>query len=74
MMSSIKSKSPFVAVSAVWFERYLECSRTHGTEVFPRSVWRFCHSLLNLGEGKLAVKDIVDKYIAEVWSPYFNNI
>lgn len=67
-------KKSFVAVSAIWFERYLECSRTHGTTDFPSSVWRFYHSLLNIGEGKLAIKDIVRKYHDEVWKPRLNKI
>lgn len=61
-------KKSFVAISAIWYERFLECSRTQGTEEFPNSVWRFYHSLLNLGENELAIKDQVKKYINENWS------
>ena len=62
-------KKQFIAVSAVWFERFLECSRTHGTQEFPKSVWRFYHSLLNLGENELAIKDIIQDYTNNVWYP-----
>ena len=64
-------KKQFIAVSAVWFERFLECSRTHGTQEFPKSVWRFYHSLLNLGEEKLAIKNIVGDYYKNTWYPNF---
>ena len=62
-------KKTFVAVSAIWFERFLECSRTYGTEEFTDSVWRFYHSLLNLGEDKLAIKNIVNDYLRDDWRP-----
>lgn len=62
-------KNPFVAVSAIWYERFLECSRTYGTDIFTKSVWRFYHSLLNLGEGKLAIKNIVYQYYTEEYLP-----
>lgn len=58
-------KHGFIAISAIWYERFLECSRTYGTSEYPYSVWRFYHSLLNLGEDKLAIKDITTKYIEE---------
>jgi len=62
-------KKAFVAVSAIWFERFLECSRVQGTELFPKSVWRFYHSLLNLGENELAIKDIIKDYYNSTWKP-----
>lgn len=68
-MIDYKKKS-FVAVSAIWFERYLECSRTQGTPEFTKSVWRFYHSLLNLEpSGKLAIKDIAEIYVDKTWNP-----
>jgi len=62
-------KKSFVAVSAIWYERYLECSRVQGTEAFTKSVWRFYHSLLNLGEDKLAIRDKVKEYCNKTWRP-----
>jgi hypothetical protein len=66
--------SRFVSVTAIWYERYLECSRTYGTDVFSDSVWRFYHSLLNLAEGKLAIRDMVDDYLKNIWYPKINKI
>ena len=60
-----------VAVAAIWYERFLECSRSQGMPYFTGSVWRFYHSLLNIGEDKLAIKDIVRKYLDETWYPKF---
>ena len=62
-------KNLFIAVSAIWYERFLECSRTQGTDEFSSSVWRFYHSLLNLGENDLAIKNIVVKYTDNIWRP-----
>lgn len=62
-------KPSYIAISAIWYERFLECSRTHGTDGFPGSVWRFYHSLLNLGADNLAIKKQVDDYILNVWQP-----
>ena len=62
-------KKHFIAVSAIWFERFLECSRSQGSSFFSKSVWRFYHSLLNLGEDKLAIKNLVKDYIDTVWYP-----
>jgi len=64
-----QKKDQHIAVLAVWYERYLECSRTFGTNMFPTSVWRFYHSLLNLGEEKLEIKKIVKDYIETQWRP-----
>jgi len=63
------NKQKYLAIAAIWFERFLECSRTFGTREFSNSVWRFYHSLLNLGEGKLAIRNLVGKYYTEVWYP-----
>jgi len=70
----IDKKKTSIAIAAIWFERFLECSRTHGTTDFPTSVWRFYHSLLNIGEDKLAIKDIVQKYHDDIWKPGLNEI
>ena len=59
----------FIAISAIWYERFLECSRTYGTGEYPSSVWRFYHSLLNLGDDKLAIKDIIQNYVENNWEP-----
>lgn len=61
-----------IAISAIWYERFLECSRTQGTSEYPASVWRFYHSLLNLGNDKIAIKDKVDKYLVDEWKPEVN--
>ena len=61
-----------VAVAAIWYERFLECSRTYGMPYFTSSVWRFYHSLLNIGEKEKAIKDIVKKYIEDTWYPAFS--
>lgn len=64
----------FVAISAIWYERFLECSRTCRTSEFPNSVWRFYHSLINLDDKELAIKNIVTDYINDKWQPKINNI
>jgi hypothetical protein len=64
----------FVAISAIWYERYLECSRTCMTNEFPNSVWRFYHSLLNLDDDEMAIKKIVTEYINKTWQPKINKI
>jgi len=70
----MKKDRGFVAISAIWYERFLECSRTCKTFEFPSSVWRFYHSLLNLDDGELAIKDKVDTYLEKVWRPRINKI
>lgn len=62
-----------IAISMIWYERYLECSRTYKTDGFVDSVWRLYMSLLNLGADKLAIKDKVDDYIASTWKPMVDN-
>ena len=66
----MKTQDHNLAVVSIWYERYLECSRTHGTQEFIKSVWRFYHSLLNIGDDKLAIKNIVREYINDTWYPY----
>ena len=65
----MKDKHGFIAISAIWYERFLECSRTYGTGEYPSSVWRFYHSLLNLGKDELAIKDIIQDYVENDWEP-----
>lgn len=65
----MKDKHGFIAISAIWYERFLECSRTYGTSEYPHSVWRFYHSLLNLGTDKLAIKTIIQNYVENEWEP-----
>lgn len=72
-MGKYKDKS-FIAISAIWYERFLECSRTYGTEYFVGSVWKFYHSLLNIGDDELAIKDVVRKYHNEVWKPKLQEV
>jgi len=72
----MKKDSGFIAVSAIWYERFLECSRTCMTSEFVNSVWRFYHSLINLDSenDKLAIKDMVRNYVENVWRPKINKI
>lgn len=66
----------FLAVSAIWYERFLECSRTCMTSEFVNSVWRFYRSLLNLDSEneQFAIKDKVREYVDEVWHPNIKHI
>ena len=64
----------YVAISEIWTRRFCDCSDANMTPDFPNSVWRFYHSLLNLDEGKLAIKDKVKKYVETEWYPKINNI
>ena len=63
-----------IVVSAIWYERFLECSRTYGTVEYPRSVWRFYHSLVNLNHDDLKIKIMVKDYVVNVWQPKIFNI
>jgi len=65
----MKKDRSYVAISAIWYERFLECSRTYGTTEFPNSVRRFYNSLLNLDDGDCAIKTKVRKYIDDTWLP-----
>lgn len=67
-------KKKYLPILNIWYERYLECSRTQGTEEFPSSVMRFYYSLMNLGPEKLAVKDLCKKYLNESWQPHVEKI
>ena len=58
-----------VAVSAIWYERFLECSRTFGTNEFPNSVMRFYHSLLDLNDDDLAILKRVTEWKKKTWEP-----
>lgn len=66
----------FLAVSAIWYERFLECSRTCMTSEFINSVWRFYRSLLNLDSdnAQFAIKDKVKEYVENVWQPNINRV
>ena len=59
----------YLAISAIWYERFLECSRTYGTMEFPASVWRFYYSLLDLDKEELAIKTKVKTFVEETWEP-----
>ena len=67
----MKEKQKFVPMALVWFERYMDCSRLYGSDQFPHEVWKFYHSLANLGKDKLAIRDITRKYYNDVWYPGF---
>lgn len=69
----MKEKKGNIAVNIVWFERFVECSRTQGTDAFVNSVWRFYWSLIDLGEGDYAIKTKVDEYIKNEWLPDVQN-
>ena len=69
----MKEKKHNVAVAVIWFQRYKECSDTQGTPRFTSSVWRFYHSLLNLGD-ELPVKTKVSEYIKNIWKPNVDQI
>jgi len=64
-----ENRNQNVAISIVWYRRFCETSDCIGTEHESDAVWKFYHSLLNLGEGKLAIKDIVQEYIRNTWRP-----
>jgi hypothetical protein len=55
-------KKQHLLVSAIWYERFLECTRTHGTSEFPKSVMRFYISLINLDHDELNILDKVREY------------
>jgi len=59
----------YLAISAIWYERFLECSRTFGTSEFTNSVLRFYHSLINLDHDDLAILDIVTEWKKKTWEP-----
>jgi len=58
----------------IWYERFLECSRTQGTSEFSKSVWRFYSSLLNLDDKELAIKSKVDDYVDNIWKPEIKKV
>ena len=67
----VKKDTYSVPISVIWYERFLECSRTYRTDDFVDSVWRFYYSLVNIGKNELAIRDIVQKYYDTVWKPTF---
>lgn len=69
-MSKYQNKS-FIAISAIWYERFLECSRTDGTDEFVNSVYRYKNSLVDLGDDNLAIKKIVQDFYDKTWMPRF---
>jgi len=68
-MTQYHQNKQYLAISAIWYERFLECSRTQGTQEFPQSVWRFYHSLLDLDTEELAIKTKVKEYKENIWEP-----
>ena len=73
-MTTYQSKQQYVAISAIWYERFLECSRTYGTSEFKDSVLRFYHSLLDLDKEELAIKTKVTEYKETIWDPHINEL
>jgi hypothetical protein len=70
----MKKDKSNVAVNVIWFERFVECSRSQGTPNFVDSVWRFYWSLIDLGEGDFAIKKKVDEYLNDIWFPRVNKL
>jgi len=69
-----KKERNTIIISAIWYERFLECSRTYGTPTFTSSVWRFYRSLLNINNENLNIKTQVSEYIKNTWRPNVNRI
>jgi len=65
-------KQQYVGITSIWYERYLECSRTCMTPMFYDSVMRFYHSLLDLDKDEKAIWSKVNKYYMETWLPMVN--
>lgn len=65
----MKRFQDYVAISAIWYERFLECSRTNRTSEFVDSVYRFYNSLLDLDDKDLAIKKKVDGYYKDSYIP-----
>ena len=63
-----------IVISAIWYERFLECSRTFGTVEFPGSVMRFYNSLLDIDKDELAIYSKVKTYKEDVFDPLIENI
>ena len=58
-----------IAISLVWYERYIDCSRSYKTTQFYNDVERFYNSLLDIDHDKRAIRSMVTKYIDDEWSP-----
>lgn len=72
----MRKEHSFLAVSAIWYERFLECSRTCMTSEFVNSVWRFYRSLINLDSDneQFAIKNKIRDYVENVWQPNINRV
>lgn len=70
----MRNRNPYVGVTSIWHERYLECSRTCMTSMFYDSVMRFYKSLLDLDNNDKAIWTKVNKYYEEEWSPMVKKI
>jgi len=69
----MKEKAAFVPISVIWFERFKDCSATLLTEYSIDNVYRFLYSLIDIGEGKLAIKTKVYEYFEKVWNLELEN-
>ena len=63
-----------IVISAIWYERFLECSRTFGTGEFPSSVMRFYNSLLDIDDDELAIFSKVKEYKETVFDVLIERI
>jgi hypothetical protein len=72
----MKKDQAFVLPTAVWFERYIECSRTYDTPEFVHSVKRFYRSLLDLDktneDNKIMTK--TNNFYFNEWKPKVDDI
>ena len=66
-------KHQYVGITSIWYERYLECSRTCMTSIFYDSVMRFYKSLLDLDDDEKAIYSKVKKYYENEWIPMVRN-
>jgi len=67
-----KKKYNHIAIASIWYERVLEASRNINTNYEVNSIWKLYYSLINIGEDKLAIRDIVQDYINQIWQPKVN--
>ena len=70
----MKTDKSNIAISAIWYERFLECSRTYGTTEFINSVWRFYHSLLDIDNETKNIYTQVKNYLENNWRPKITKI
>jgi len=69
----MKVDKQYVGISSIWYERYLECSRTCMTPLFYDSVMRFYKSLLDIDSDKKAIYSKVKNYYETEWLSMVKN-